>query len=85
MNRLQRLKEAALLLPLAGFLLLVPPLLSIFGGRAQVFGLPLLPAYIFTLWLLLIGGGWLLARRLSAAEGAGSRDGPRPESGEEDG
>lgn len=64
MTRHQRTKEAALLLPIVGFLLLMPPLLSIFGGPVLVFGLPILPTYIFFVWLLLIVAGALLSRRL---------------------
>lgn len=84
MTRDQRLREAALLLPIVGFLLLMPPLLSIFDGQALVFGvLPILPAYIFGVWLTLIVAGALLSRRLRAPRerrGAGEPgDEPGPE------
>lgn len=67
MTRQQRTKEAALLLPIVGFLLLMPPLLSIFGGPILILGLPILPAYVFGVWLLLIVAGALLSRRLEKA------------------
>ena len=38
-----------------GFLLFVPPLLSLFDRRAAVFGVPVLMAYIFVAWAVVIG------------------------------
>lgn len=85
-NRQQRAREAALLLPVVGFLLLIPPLMTIFGGHSHILGSPVLSAYIFGVWLVLIVASWLLARRLSAGrhdesdseppdDGSGVRDG----------
>jgi hypothetical protein len=39
---------------LLGFLLLNYPLVSLFAGTAQVFGVPLLYVYIFVAWALVI-------------------------------
>jgi hypothetical protein len=38
-----------------GFLLFVPPLMSLFDRRARVLGVPVLPAYLFVAWALVIG------------------------------
>ena len=48
--RTPRLAAAAAL----GFLLLNYPLLSLFDSRARVLGVPLMWAYLFTVWALLI-------------------------------
>lgn len=40
---------------LLGFLLLNYPLLNLFAGPVQVFGIPILYAYVFAVWALLIG------------------------------
>jgi hypothetical protein len=41
-----------------------PPLLILFGGDGTVFGLPLLYAYIFVAWLLIIAAvAWIAERR----------------------
>ncbi len=37
-----------------GLLLLNYPLINLFAGSAQVFGVPLLYAYVFAVWALLI-------------------------------
>ncbi len=40
---------------LLGFLLLNYPLLTLFAGAGQVLGVPVLYAYVFLVWALLIG------------------------------
>jgi hypothetical protein len=40
---------------LLGFLLLNFPLLNLFAGPARVLGIPVLYAYVFAVWALLIG------------------------------
>jgi hypothetical protein len=40
---------------LLGFLLLNYPLLNLFAGSGQVLGIPVLYAYVFAVWALLIG------------------------------
>jgi hypothetical protein len=44
---------------LLGFLLLNYPLLDLFAGPGRVLGIPVLYAYVFAVWALLIG---LMAR-----------------------
>jgi hypothetical protein len=40
---------------LLGFLLFNYPLLDLFAGPSQVLGIPVLYAYVFAVWALLIG------------------------------
>ncbi len=40
---------------LLGFLLLNYPLLTLFTGTGQILGIPVLYAYVFLVWALLIG------------------------------
>ena len=47
----------------AGCLLVSFPLLSLFNGGGTVFGIPLLFAYLFGVWLLLITGMFLIVER----------------------
>lgn len=82
MKRLERLAERALALPVAAFLLLTPPLLTLFEGRAQVLGVPAIYLYLFGAWLGLIAVGRHLARRLLAGERrVGMERGPAPPEG----
>ena len=57
--RTPRLAAAAAL----GFLLFNYPLLSLFDSRARVLGVPLMWAYLFTVWALLIILVALIVRR----------------------
>jgi len=55
----------ALLLPLAGLFLLMPPMVLVFSMPNDVAGLPVIVVYIFAVWgSLVIGAAWL-ARRLA--------------------
>lgn len=63
MRQSQRNRDLAFLVPLGGLLLLMPPYISIFDRPAFLAGIPLLPAYIFTIWTLGIGLAFLLSRR----------------------
>ncbi len=40
---------------LLGFLLFNYPLLTLFAGTSQILGIPVLYAYVFVVWALLIG------------------------------
>ncbi|MER6629078.1 hypothetical protein ABT301_12650 [Streptomyces sp. NPDC000987] len=39
----------------AGFVLIVPPFLARFDHLGQVFGVPVLAAYLFLVWAIVIG------------------------------
>lgn len=53
-----------------GGLLLNFPLLALWDVNTTVLGVPLLPAALFTVWILLIGAlAWLMERRAPGEEG----------------
>lgn len=54
MNRPSSRGQRLVALFALGLLLLNYPLINLFAGSAQVFGIPLLYAYVFTVWALLI-------------------------------
>lgn len=60
-----RVRDAAVLLPVLGLVLLVPPLVTLFASaRIGIAGVPLVVVYVFGTWLGLIAAAALLARRL---------------------
>ncbi len=63
--KLRKLRDGALLLPLLGLALLMPPVAQIFALDIALGGVPLVVAYVFSVWLALI----LIAARLSARLG----------------
>lgn len=69
--RHRKARDRALVLPLAGALLLTPPVAGIFQVEATVGGVPFLLVYLFAVWAGLIAGAAALARRLSEAEPGG--------------
>lgn len=81
-----RLRDAAVVLPLVGLFLLMPPVITLFVRPANVAGVPLIVAYLFGVWLALIGCAALLGRRIapdaapdsgrSAASNPGADPGP---------
>ena len=74
-----RVQSAAVLLPLAGLFLLMPPFILLFATPRTVFGIPLLVLYMFGVWAALIAVTWQLTRRLSARDAeAAPVGGPPP-------
>ena len=63
----RKTRDAALILPIVGLLFLIPPFASIFAIEGRIFGIPVLVAYIFTVWALLILAARVLAKRIEAA------------------
>ena len=61
----QKLSDAALLLPILGLILLMPPFIEIFVGLGSAFGIPVIVLYIFGVWALLILGSFILSRYLT--------------------
>jgi hypothetical protein len=55
MTRESKLNKRLVALSLLGCVLFNYPILSLFNLEIQIFGLPLLPVYIFGIWCLLIG------------------------------
>jgi hypothetical protein len=46
-----------------GFVLFVPPIVTVFDGGGQVFGAPLIWVYLFVVWAAIIGLVALLVSR----------------------
>jgi uncharacterized protein (DUF58 family) len=83
--RHRRLRDRAMILPLIGVFLLLPPVAQIFEIHASIAGLPLVLVYIFAVWAGLIVGTAVLARSLRNAEpGQPPEDAP-PHSQRQDG
>jgi len=61
-----RLRAAAVVVPLAALVLLMPPFISLFVAPVNVLGIPLLVVYMFGVWALLVFLTWRLSRRLAA-------------------
>jgi hypothetical protein len=59
-------RSLALLLPLLGLFLLMPPAVLAFGIPRTIGGVPLIVLYIFAVWAFLIVSAAWLARRLGA-------------------
>lgn len=64
----QRTQSAAVLAPVLGLFLLMPPFVTLFTGMPRPLGVPLIVAYIFGVWAALLVVTFVLARRLSASE-----------------
>jgi hypothetical protein len=73
-----RLSEKALVLTAGSFVLLTPPILTIFDVPLTVFGIPLLYLYCFAVWLAAIVLGGRLARRMEPHPAPGERSPAAP-------
>lgn len=71
-----RTRDLAVLLPLLGLFLLMPPFITVFGGDARPWGLPLIVAYLFGAWAALLAGAAWLAHALRAQEPPAEPDAP---------
>lgn len=56
-------EDVAFLFPFFGIVVLVPPIVNLFVVERLVFGMPLEVVYLFTVWVALILGAIILARR----------------------
>jgi len=55
-----KVRDLSILLPLAGVLLLMSPVLQVFNSLTLIIGIPVIVLYIFGVWLgLIILGAWL--------------------------
>jgi len=66
--RNQKLRDAALLLPLIGTFLMLPVVLRMVSGGHWFADLPSLPAFLYVVWFALIAAAGVLARLLLKAE-----------------
>ncbi|GMG83267.1 hypothetical protein LNKW23_24800 [Paralimibaculum aggregatum] len=62
--RARKRRDAALLLPVSGVVLLMPPMAEIFAVEGTVLGVPLVVAYVFAVWFCLIVLAARIAHRL---------------------
>ncbi len=78
-----RLRDAAVVLPILGLLLLMPPMITLFVDRYDVSGVPLIVAYLFGVWIALIVCAALLARAIARSNrpAGPARDGAEPADG----
>ena len=60
----RKIGDRALILPLVGCLLLIPPLAGIFQIDLRVFGIPFTAFYLFFVWGALIVGAAFLSRQI---------------------
>lgn len=63
--RVRKARDAAVVLPLIGFLMLTPPIADIFAVDSRVLGVPTIVVYVFSIWAGLIVIAWRLSVRLS--------------------
>lgn len=55
-----KVRDLSVLLPLAGVLLLMSPVLQVFNSLTLIIGIPVIVLYIFGVWLgLIVLGAWL--------------------------
>jgi hypothetical protein len=59
-----RLADKVLVLAIATFVLLTPPMIAIFDLPVALFGIPLLHVYAFGVWIAAIVIGGVISRRL---------------------
>jgi len=64
----RKLRELALIAPLLGALLLMPPMTWLFSRQVHIFGIPLLALYILCVWVGLIVVAMVLAAKLKNSE-----------------
>lgn len=62
--RARRLRETSALLPLAGLVLLIQPVASVFALPHRIAGVPLVVLYVFLVWAALILAARALGRQL---------------------
>lgn len=68
--RYRKARDRALILPVIGAILLLPPVARIFELDVRIGGVPLLAVYVFAVWAALIVGAAALSRRLGGPEPA---------------
>ena len=65
MDNRRKLENAALALSVFGAILMVQPLLNLFNIEVRLFGMPLIIIYLFSVWIALIGGTFIISRLLA--------------------
>ncbi len=60
----RRVRLLAFFLPIAGLILIMPPIVFIFDRPGTVFGVPNIIAFLFFVWFAMIAATFLLQRHL---------------------
>lgn len=71
-----RVQNLAVLLPLLGVFLLMPPFVTLFASEARPWGVPLVVAYVFGVWVVLLAAAALLSRVLVPADSRAAAQAP---------
>jgi hypothetical protein len=79
--RNQKLRDAALLLPIIGAFLMLPVVLRLVSGGHWLDGVPSLPTFLYAVWFVLIVAAGILARMLLTAEAEPNESGESGEGG----
>lgn len=61
-------EHAAFVLPVFGALLLLPPLIDLFGAAPRLAGVPLKIAYLFLVWIVLVLGAVMVSAHMPGLE-----------------
>lgn len=61
----RKIRDRALVLPVVGLLLLMPPLAGIFQLEWRIAGVPFTAIYLFVVWAVLVGAARAQARELT--------------------
>lgn len=67
-SEIRKRQHTALMVPIVGALLIVPPLLTLFTAPYRFIGAPLETIYLFTVWIAMIVGAVFASRHLPRAE-----------------
>ena len=65
----RKLRDASVLLPLAGLVLLMPPVALVLSLPARIGGVPVVVIYVFLVWAFLILAARAVGRRMADKEG----------------
>jgi len=76
----RKARDRAIILPLIGLLLLIPPMAQVFEIPGRLNGLPFIWLYVFVVWAALIAGAFLLSKRLG--DESDLRHGEAPDRGD---
>ena len=79
----RRLRDIAVVLPIALLLTFLPPYVRIFDQNGLLGGVPLLLVYIFGIWSLVILASALLGRRLCQSEMENTTEGTQAAAADE--
>ena len=69
-ERTQSTRDVATALPFLAIVLLTSPLIVAFSAPIYLLGVPLIVAYIFLAWIVIIAVAFIVARRLDREERA---------------